>query len=65
MVNMDVLEAKASEKGFNIASLERAADLGNGVIGRWRESSPQLATLEKVAKVLGCGIADLVKEETA
>lgn len=63
MVNMEALTAMASAKGYNIASLERAANLGNGVIGRWRTASPNLETLEKVAGVIGCSIADLVDSD--
>ena len=64
MVDMEVLSAKAAEMDLSLASLERKADLGNGVIRNWDKRSPTLSTLEKVAKVLGCQISDLVKEES-
>ena len=35
------IKEKADEKGISIKALEREAGLGNGVIKRWNETSPQ------------------------
>lgn len=65
MVNIEEIRRRAAEIGLTIASLERKADLGNGVIGNWGTASPRLDTLQRVAAVLGCGVDDLLKKETA
>ncbi len=60
MVDLEELQKKIKEKGLSLAALERRADLGNGVIGRWKNSSPNLDTLQKVADVLECDIRELI-----
>ncbi len=49
------------EKGISIMALERKAGIANGVIGRWRESSPTVDTLRKVADALEVPITDLIQ----
>lgn len=61
---MDLYEkvkALAEAKGFSIASLEKAAGLANGTIGKWRESSKgvTLNSVKAVATVLEVSIEDL------
>ena len=63
MVDMDTLTRKATERGYTLASLERAANLANGLIKSWEKGSPTLFNLEKVAKILNCSIDELVKKE--
>ena len=65
MVNLEELQKKMKEKGLTLAALERRADLGNGVIGRWKNSSPNLDTLQKVADVLECDIRELIADSPA
>lgn len=52
-----------SEKGISIAAVEKEAGIGNGVIGGWREGSPRVDSLMKVANVLGTSLDELVKKE--
>lgn len=65
MVDMDTLTRKATERGYSLASLERAANLANGLIKSWEKGSPTLFNLEKVAKVLDCSIDELIRKEDA
>lgn len=64
MVDFEVLERMIKEKGFTIASLERAANIGNGVIRAWeKQNSPNVISLQKVARVLECSVDTLLKKE--
>lgn len=58
------LKEIANEKGFSIASLEKAAGLGNGTIRRWDNSSPTIDNLNKVADVLGIKVTTLINRTT-
>ena len=46
--------------GISIKALEREAGLGNGVIKRWNETSPQCNKLELVANYLQVSIEWLI-----
>ena len=50
----------ARERGVSLAKVEREVDLGNGTIGKWREVSPKLETVAKVAEYFGVTIDDLI-----
>lgn len=65
MVDFDVLKRVLEEKGYTISSLERAANVGNGTIGKWksRKQKPKLETLQKIVSVLGCSIDELVRKD--
>ena len=64
MVDFEVLERMIKEKGLTIASLERAAKIGNGVIRAWeKQNSPNVISLQKVARVLECSVDTLLKKE--
>lgn len=51
----------ADEKNLTIRAIEREAGLGNKVIAGWKESSPSVNNLSKVANVLGVSIEELLK----
>ena len=57
----DNVKALADKKGISIKQLEQKAGVGNGIIGKWRESSPQVDTLKLVADALGVKLSELVK----
>lgn len=66
MVKLKIKEI-AEEKGFNMASLTRKADLGFSTIKRmWRNPYKSVSTeiLEKIARALGVSIHDLIEEES-
>lgn len=45
-----------SEKGISISSLEKTLGFGNGTIRGWKESSPSVEKLKKVAEYFGVSI---------
>ena len=51
----------AAKKGISIKKLEVQAGIGNGTIGKWRNSDPQVENLMKVAKALSVSLEELVK----
>lgn len=59
----DKIKAICEEKKISISALERMADLGNGTISGWNESSPRLDKIMAVAKVLEVPLSVLVEEE--
>ncbi len=63
MVNVEVIQEKASAQGLTFAAIERRADIANGSIARWKDSSPNLQTIKKVAHVLGCTVDELIVKE--
>lgn len=54
------VKALADEKGLSITALEKEAGVANGLIGKWRENTPQVDTLSKVAAVLGVTVDRLI-----
>ena len=57
----DNIKALADKKGLSIAEIEKRAQIGNGIIGKWKESTPNVDSLVKVAKVLNVSINTLTK----
>ena len=49
------------KKNISIRSLETKAGIGNGTIGRWKKSKPNLETLQKVADELGVTTSRLIR----
>ena len=56
----ETINKEAEKRGMSIRQLERDAGLGNGTIDKWKESSPKLDTLEKVAAALGMNVTTLI-----
>ena len=50
----------AEKEGFTIASLERAAGLSNGTIGKWQDSTPTVDSILKVARILKVPVETLI-----
>lgn len=57
---LENIEALCAKHNTNLSKLEKDLELGNATIRRWDESSPRLATLEKVARYFGVGLDELV-----
>ena len=55
------IKAIADKKGLSIAEIEKKAKIGNGIIGKWREATPNVDSLAKVAKVLNVSVNTLIK----
>ena len=53
----------AEKQGKSITAIEKEAGLSNGLIGKWRESSPSVENLLAVAKVLNVSISELTDEK--
>lgn len=58
----DNVQELANKKGLSIAEIEKKAQMGNGTIGKWKNASPNLESLYKVAEVLGVSINTLLKK---
>ena len=52
----------ADKRNISISELEKKANLGNGTIGRWKNSSPSVSKLKQVADALGVSLNTLLKE---
>lgn len=50
------------EKNMTIQQLEKEAGLSNGTIGKWKKSSPNIYSLQAVAKVLKVKMEKLLEE---
>lgn len=59
----DNISRLCKERGISIARLERDCGLGNATIRGWAESSPRVENLQAVARVLGCTVDELLREE--
>ena len=51
------------KKGISIAKLEKEAGIGNGTIGRWEKSSPNVDNLKKVADYFGVTLDSLIASD--
>ena len=51
----------ADKKGISLKQLEVKAGVGNGIIGKWRESSPTVDSIKAVADALGVKVTDILK----
>lgn len=51
------------ERGISIARLERESGIGNGTIGRWGRTSPNLENVLKVAEYFGVTLESLLSAE--
>lgn len=49
------------KNGISIFALERELGIGNGVIARWKGSSPKLSNIQRVADYFGVTLDDLTK----
>lgn len=57
------IKARAAEKALSVRKIEIEAGLSNGAIARWSEKSPSIDKVFRVAKVLGCTVDELIKDE--
>ena len=56
------VETYCQENNLSIHNFEKLCDLGNGTVGGWKNSKPNLSSLEKISKVMGISVCDLLKE---
>jgi transcriptional regulator with XRE-family HTH domain len=58
----DRIDLLLEEKGLSRRALEREAGLGVGTITKWRDRTPSLENIQKVASVLGVSVPYLTGE---
>ncbi len=58
----ETVKKLCKEKGIPIYELEKRAGVGNGTIRFWKNSSPRLDTLERVADALGIKVTTLINK---
>ena len=61
MTIYDNVKKKADELKMPISAVESKAGIANGVISGWKAGKPYAETLNKVSKVLGVKIEDLLE----
>ena len=57
----NIVEIAKNQK-LSICALEKKAGLGDGTIGGWRKSSPNVDSLSKVADALNVSITKLLRK---
>lgn len=57
----DRIKRVAKDKHLPISTVEKAAGLANGSIGKWNDVSPSVSNLKKVADALDVPIEELLK----
>ena len=62
-MDFEKLEQICAERGFSIAYLERATNLGNGTIRNWKNGKAGFANVAKVAEFLGIPMESLLKDD--
>ena len=53
----------AGKRNLSIHQVEMLANVGNGVISRWKKYNPRMTNLKKVADALGVSVNTLLREE--
>lgn len=56
------IKQACDEQGISISELEQKAGVANGIIGKWRVSTPNLSYLTRVAHALGVHVRDLIED---
>lgn len=63
MIYFNVKEL-ADKRGITIRMLEQRTGLANGTIGKWRNKTPRISSLEAVARALKVTVNQLLKERS-
>lgn len=59
---LENIRARCADRGITIAELERKTSIGNGVIAKWKDGTPRLTSVQKVADFFGCTVDDLLSD---
>lgn len=54
----------ATNQGMSIRKVERLSGLSNGIISKWDKHDPRVASVKKVADVLGVSIEKVLTDKT-
>lgn len=63
-MNISRISEMCWDHHITIAALEREAGLSNGAISKWKKVSPRLDSIKKIAEYFGCGIDDLLADDS-
>lgn len=58
------ISALCKERGISISKLEQETELGNATIRGWKNSSPRVDSLKRVADFFECSVDDLLREDS-
>lgn len=64
MVLVDNIMQLCKRNHTSFYEVERSVGLGNGVIGKWRNVSPRIDSIKKVADFFGVTVDDLLKDDS-
>lgn len=59
---VDNIKQLCNQHGISIPELEQSVGLGNGLIYRWKTSSPNLSSIQKVANYFGVTVSYLLHD---
>lgn len=54
------IQSLCKQKGTTLCAVERELGIGNGVIAKWANSSPRVASVKKVADYFGVTVDELL-----
>lgn len=59
------VEKYCQKYGMSISAFEKKCNIGNGVVGRWRdgEYAPSLKTLNKISDATGISISEWIEND--
>ena len=60
----DKIKELCKARGISVSIVEKEAGLSKAAISKWNDSSPTVANLQAVAKVLNCSVDDLLEDTT-
>jgi transcriptional regulator with XRE-family HTH domain len=63
MTIYEKVTALREKQGISQSELERKADLSKGTITNWKNRKPNMTSLEKVAKALGCDVTYFMTDD--
>lgn len=61
---LEKISKLCSERGITITALERELNFGNSTIAKWREASPSVSKLKKVADYFGVSVDYFLNDTT-
>lgn len=61
---LEKISKLCSERGITITALERELNFGNSTIAKWREVSPSVSKLKKVADYFGVSVDYFLNDTT-
>ena len=60
---LDNIRKLCEKQGLTLRALERALNIGNGVIAGWSEGRPRVDLLKRVADYFGVTVDELLRED--